>query len=135
MVTLALPSVPRSHLSLYIGLYIIDRRFISVDECINQLAERMFSFCGLTRRQRINLRNRTERLSQLMDWKHLSLMYNQARRMALERAYPDLLGETGTVKLKMPPAGSAPSSPLLKAVKLNPDDPALNMEEDAEDLS
>ena len=31
----------------------------------------MFSFCNLSRRQRIIQRNRTERLSELLDWKSL----------------------------------------------------------------
>ena len=31
----------------------------------------MMSFCKLTRRQRIIQRNRTERLSELLDWKSL----------------------------------------------------------------
>ena len=47
------------------GIYIVDRRMKSVDESINQLTDYMFDFCAKSRRQRINQRNRTERLSVL----------------------------------------------------------------------
>lgn len=52
--------------------------------------EQMFSFVTKTRRQRINQRNRTERLSDLLDWKSLGLEYAKARQLALRRAYPDV---------------------------------------------
>ena len=48
------------------GIYIVDRRMKSVDESINQLTDYMFDFCAKSRRQRINQRNRTERLSVLL---------------------------------------------------------------------
>ncbi|EYC24172.1 hypothetical protein Y032_0014g2366 [Ancylostoma ceylanicum] len=44
----------------------------------------------LSRRQRIIVRNRTERLSELLDWKTLSMFYRDARRMALKKTHPDL---------------------------------------------
>lgn len=50
----------------------------------------MTSFCQKTRRQRINQRNRVERLSPLLDWKNLGVEYAKARQLALRRAYPDL---------------------------------------------
>ncbi|KAK2569067.1 Glycogen [starch] synthase [Acropora cervicornis] len=55
------------------GIYLVDRRFKSAEESINELTQYMFSFCSLTRRQRIIQRNRTERLSELLDWKSLHL--------------------------------------------------------------
>jgi glycogen(starch) synthase len=36
----------------------------------------MFDFSKLTRRQRIMLRNRTERLSELLDWNTLGIVGN-----------------------------------------------------------
>jgi len=42
----------------------------------------MVSFCQKTRRQRINQRNRTERLSDLLDWKRMGLEYAKARQRA-----------------------------------------------------
>ena len=71
------------------GCYIIDRRMQSVEDSVNQLTEHMFNFTQKTRRQRINQRNRVERLSPLLDWKNLGIEYSKARQLALRRAYPD----------------------------------------------
>ncbi|KAJ7587304.1 hypothetical protein C8J56DRAFT_1083789 [Mycena floridula] len=43
--------------------YIVDRCSASVEDSVNQLTDYMFEFCQKTRRQRINQRNRVERLS------------------------------------------------------------------------
>jgi len=56
------------------GIYIVDRRYKSAEESVQQLAQYMYDFCCLSRRQRIILRNRTERLSELLDWKNLSFV-------------------------------------------------------------
>lgn len=56
------------------GLYVIDRRFRSADESVHQLAQQLYDFASLTRRQRIIMRNRTERLSDLLDWKNLAVV-------------------------------------------------------------
>lgn len=71
------------------GCYIVDRRSQSVEDSVNQLTDHMFSFSQKTRRQRINQRNRVERLSPLLDWKNLGIEYSKARQLALRRAYPD----------------------------------------------
>ncbi|OLY81924.1 Glycogen [starch] synthase [Smittium mucronatum] len=71
------------------GIYIVDRRLKSVDESVNQLADIMFSYCKKTRRQRINQRNRTERLGDILDWKRLGIEYVKARHFALRRRYPE----------------------------------------------
>ncbi|KAF5378957.1 hypothetical protein D9757_008751 [Collybiopsis confluens] len=71
------------------GCYIVDRRTKSVEDSVNQLTDCMFSFCNKTRRQRINQRNRVERLSPLLDWKNLGIEYSKSRQLALRRAYPD----------------------------------------------
>jgi glycogen(starch) synthase len=79
------------------GCYIIDRRSQSVEDSVNQLSDYMFNFATKTRRQRINQRNRVERLSPLLDWKNLGIEYSKARQLALRRAYPDAFygGEEG----------------------------------------
>ncbi|SCV04889.1 LANO_0G13652g1_1 [Lachancea nothofagi CBS 11611] len=81
------------------GIYIVDRRFKNADESVEQLVDYMESFVQKTRRQRINQRNRTERLCDLLDWKRMGLEYGKARQLALRRAYPDLFkaaaGEEG----------------------------------------
>jgi glycogen synthase len=56
------------------GIYVVDRRFISLESTIRQLAQYMFDFCRLNRRQRIIQRNRTERLSDLLDWRNLGIV-------------------------------------------------------------
>lgn len=71
------------------GCYIVDRRLQSIEDAVNQLTEYMFSFASKTRRQRINQRNRVERLSPLLDWKNLGVEYSKSRQLALRRAYPD----------------------------------------------
>jgi len=73
---------PDSH-----GLYVVDRRFKTFNETKHQIANIMNRFCYLTRRQRIELRNKTERLSNLLDWKELGKFYVKARNMALFRVY------------------------------------------------
>lgn len=112
------------------GCYIIDRRMQSVEDSVGQLTDNMFSFTQKTRRQRINQRNRVERLSPLLDWKNLGVEYSKARQLALRRAYPDAFygadgeeldesfGEAdffgGGVE-RMPP-GSMPASPRLRGM-------------------
>lgn len=56
------------------GIYIVDRRFIGLENTIQQLAQFMFDFSKLNRRQRIIMRNRTERLSDLLDWRNLGIV-------------------------------------------------------------
>lgn len=57
------------------GIYIVDRRMKSVEESIQQLADIMLSYCQKSRRQRINQRNRTERLSDILDWNRMVLLF------------------------------------------------------------
>uniref|UniRef100_A0A8C9KXS1 Glycogen [starch] synthase n=1 Tax=Panthera tigris altaica TaxID=74533 RepID=A0A8C9KXS1_PANTA len=71
------------------GIYILDRRFRSLDDSCSQLTSFLYSFCQQSRRQRIIQRNRTERLSDLLDWKYLGRYYMSARHMALAKAFPE----------------------------------------------
>ncbi|KAJ7381674.1 Glycogen [starch] synthase, liver [Desmophyllum pertusum] len=71
------------------GIYLVDRRFKSAEESILELTQYMMSFCKLTRRQRIIQRNRTERLSELLDWKSLHRYYTRARLLGLHLLHPD----------------------------------------------
>ncbi|KAL7370776.1 hypothetical protein ABVT39_010796 [Epinephelus coioides] len=71
------------------GVYIVDRRFRAAEESCNQLTQFMFNFCQQSLRQRIIQRNRTERLSDLLDWRYLGRFYIHARHLALHRAFPD----------------------------------------------
>ncbi|KAG0368670.1 glycogen synthase isoform 1 [Gamsiella multidivaricata] len=104
------------------GIYIVDRRMKSVEESIQQLADQMLVFCQKSRRQRINQRNRTERLSDLLDWKRMGLEYIKARQLALRRAYPDSFGDdhfgaTDEIlqeRPKVPKPRSAPGTPRIR---------------------
>jgi glycogen(starch) synthase len=78
-----------------------------------------------SRRQRINQRNRTERLSELLDWKSLGLEYVKARQLALRRAYPDSFDDdepdfTGVTRVAAPL--SAPGSPRMRTGMMTPGD-------------
>lgn len=56
------------------GIYIVDRRNQDVEDSVQQLAQFMFEFSSLNRRQRVIQRNRTERLSDMMDWRNLGIV-------------------------------------------------------------
>ncbi|KAI5963804.1 GSY1 [Candida pseudojiufengensis] len=109
------------------GIYIVDRRMKSVDESIDQLTNYMFEFCEKTRRQRINQRNRTERLSDLLDWKRMGLEYIKARQLSLKRAYPDKFKNganpfNNSSNLKLTRPLSVPGSPRSKVGLMTPGD-------------
>ena len=69
------------------GVYVVDRRHQDAGRSIDELAQILIDFCRLTRRQRIELRNRTERLSDLLDWSNLAQAYTQAHELAIARTY------------------------------------------------
>ncbi|XP_025196228.1 glycogen [starch] synthase [Melanaphis sacchari] len=75
------------------GIYIVDRQNISVEESVRQLAQYMYDFARMSRRQRVIQRNRTERLSDLLDWRNLGIYYRQARLKALCQVFPDMFDE------------------------------------------
>ncbi|KAL5007780.1 hypothetical protein ScPMuIL_016586 [Solemya velum] len=95
------------------GIYIIDRRFRQFEESVQQLAQHMYDFTCLSRRQRIIQRNRTERLSELLDWKNLGVYYRKARQQALSQQFPESLPEENMTSRKFlyPRPASEPSSP------------------------
>lgn len=70
------------------GIYIVDRRTKEGDDSVSQLTSYMFEFCQKNHRQRNTQRNRTERLSDLLDWKYMGVEYVKARQLALRWAYP-----------------------------------------------
>lgn len=112
------------------GIYIVDRRTKSVEESIQQLCEQMLRFTQKSRRQRINQRNRTERLSELLDWKRMGLEYIKARQLALRRAYPDSFSDSDNanpyehnIRVQVPRPLSCPPSPhLFSSLSLNDND-------------
>ncbi|KAJ7415993.1 Glycogen [starch] synthase, liver [Willisornis vidua] len=100
------------------GIYIVDRRFRSPDESCNQLTQFLYSFCQQSRRQRIIQRNRTERLSDLLDWRYLGRYYMHARHLALSRTFPDKFemepsAPPKTEGFRYPRPSSVPPSPSV----------------------
>ncbi|EEH23253.2 glycogen [starch] synthase [Paracoccidioides brasiliensis Pb03] len=111
------------------GIYIVDRRMKGVDESVNQLTNFMFEFACKSRRQRINQRNRTERLSDLLDWKRMGMEYVKARQLALRRAYPssfdpaeDFSDIIGGTEQKISRPFSVPGSPRDRTGMMTPGD-------------
>ncbi len=70
------------------GIYVLKRRHVDPSDSIDQLTNILIRFTQMNRRERIELRNRVERLSQCLDWTELNPAYEEARELALQRAYP-----------------------------------------------
>ncbi len=68
------------------GIYILKRASKSADQVIEDLASYLYRFILLSRRERIDLRNRAERLSQNFDWAKLATYYHQVQEAAVEQA-------------------------------------------------
>ena len=75
------------------GVLVLKRRERSFNDSVNDLTNWMLDFCRLTRRQRIELRNRVERLGELFDWSNLVRHYHEAHDVALERTHGILPGK------------------------------------------
>uniref|UniRef100_A0A5F5PS58 Glycogen [starch] synthase n=1 Tax=Equus caballus TaxID=9796 RepID=A0A5F5PS58_HORSE len=127
------------------GIYIVDRRFCSPDDSCNQLTKFLYGFCKQSRRQRIIQRNRTERLSDLLDWRYLGRYYQHARYLTLSKAFPDKFhmeptSPPTTEGFKYPrpssvppsPSGSQVSSPQSSDVEDEDEDERYDEEEEAE---
>lgn len=100
------------------GIYIVDRRFRAPDESCNQLTQILYSFCQQSRRQRIIQRNRTERLSDLLDWRYLGRFYMHGRHLALCRMFPEKFemepsAPPKTDGFRFPRPASVPPSPAV----------------------
>jgi glycogen synthase len=80
------------------GILSLKRRQRSFDQAADELADYLFNFAQMSRRQRIELRNRVERLSEMFDWSVLSQHYHDAHDMALERTGAK---RPGTVEVRM----------------------------------
>lgn len=63
------------------GMYIVHRRNKSFQESAGELAEWLYGFCRLERRDRIDLRNKAEGSSDRFDWGRLVDNYDRAYQM------------------------------------------------------
>lgn len=66
------------------GIYVVNRRDQSFHEAAEQMANQLFHFVNLNRKQRIDQRNRTERASSSFDWFNLFSYYTNAYEVALK---------------------------------------------------
>ncbi|HOW18890.1 MAG TPA: glycogen synthase, partial [Phycisphaerae bacterium] len=76
------------------GLYVLHRRGTPFDKIVERLTNTLFRFCRLNRRQRIQMRNRVESLSELLSWQRLVQHYFEAERFALRRTARARLHQT-----------------------------------------
>lgn len=68
------------------GLYCLRRRHSDFHTAAEELADRMFRFATLNRRERIALRNGVESFSEHFDWHNLARRYHEAHDLAIDRA-------------------------------------------------
>jgi glycogen(starch) synthase len=80
------------------GILVLNRRERGFEATCDALADYLFAFCRLNRRQRIELRNNVERLGELFDWSNLIRHYDEAHSLALERVGARRLG---TIEVRM----------------------------------
>jgi glycogen(starch) synthase len=66
------------------GIYVVNRRNQGFYEAAEQMANQLFSFVRMNRRQRIDQRNKTERSAVVFDWIELTKYYNIAYEKASE---------------------------------------------------
>ena len=71
-----------AHLGQQHGVYVIDRRFQSLEESIHQLRDVMFYQTGLSRLESVIQRQHTLSLSHYHDWSNVYPAYQKARAMA-----------------------------------------------------
>ncbi len=74
------------------GIFVLNRSTKTPDESIEDLSSYLFRFTQQSRRDRIELRNRAERLTEAFSWSALAQHYNKAHAMAAE----DLLQRRAT---------------------------------------
>ena len=67
------------------GIGVVNRRYHDYNYSAEQLADMMFKFCQLSRRERISLRNTVESFSEHFDWHNLGRRYHEAHELALDR--------------------------------------------------
>jgi glycogen(starch) synthase len=67
------------------GLYVIQRRYRSFDNATDQLANVMFGYCQMSRRERILMRAGVENFATHFDWHNLGTCYEEAHQMAHDR--------------------------------------------------
>ncbi len=67
------------------GIFVIDKINKTFDESANQLASQLLSFVKKTRRERVEMRNKSESASVNFDWEILTKYYDKAYLLAIQR--------------------------------------------------
>jgi len=67
------------------GIVVLPRRNADFETSAEQLTAQLYSFAQMSRRQRIEVRNKVERLSEQFDWSKLAKHYHDAHDLAIER--------------------------------------------------
>ena len=80
------------------GVVVLPRRAGGFEQSTEMLASYLMAFLKMSRRQRIELRNKVERLGELFDWSNLARHYDEAHSLALERVGAKRLG---TLEVKL----------------------------------
>ncbi|MFN3850989.1 MAG: glycogen synthase [Spirosomataceae bacterium] len=68
-----------------VGVYVSHRKKKSFDKAADELADMLFKFVTMSRRERITLRNKVENISDVFDWSNLRSYYDTAHDLALKR--------------------------------------------------
>ncbi|MCU0326786.1 MAG: glycogen synthase [Spirosomaceae bacterium] len=68
-----------------VGVYVSHRKKKSFDKAADELADMLFKFVTMNRRERITLRNKVENISDVFDWSNLRSYYDTAHDLALKR--------------------------------------------------
>ncbi len=93
--------VPPPYIPHVPGMMVLDRGREGFGVAVEKLAQHIFNFTKLTRRQRIEMRNRVERLSGRFDWTVLADHYHKAHDVALGYlADPDNAPRRGEVEVR-----------------------------------
>lgn len=88
------------------GMFVVRRRGQSFEAAVEQVAEWLYRFTRMSRRERITLRNRVEAHAEHFDWYYLSRHYAEAHNLALARKY--------ATQALVPPE-QAPAAPVVAA--------------------
>lgn len=70
------------------GIYVINRKTQSYSQAADQMADILFKFVKMQRRDRIMQRNRVENISDVFDWNNLRSYYDTAHDLASKRKKP-----------------------------------------------
>jgi glycogen(starch) synthase len=67
------------------GIMVIQRSSRTFDQSVDDVVDFLMDLARMNRRQRIELRNRVERLSEMFDWSAMMKHYDQAHELAIQR--------------------------------------------------